>query len=590
MQIKINRNFIWSNIIVDQLAECGIKYACISPGSRSTPITYSISLNKKIRSFVHVDERVSGFFALGLAKKSNSPVMIITTSGTATAELYPAIIEAYQNRVPLIICTADRPSYLRNTGTNQTINQENIYKNHIRFFYDTGLPKLDSTSIKKLKSTVLKAFSISDKTDRGPVHLNLPFEKPLEPDSYTDSIEENILLETLAQEIPIKNNGTNNPLNKKSLSSINSLLKKSVRGLITVGSGNFDQSFLNLLNEFSIRFSLPVFADATSGMRFNGEIFSNLIVNYDSLLRSELFIETYKPKYILHFGRPLTSPRIENIFKNTSLKVFIVNNFGDFSFKQTADKKIMMDEKEFLSEFIAADYKKEQDPLIKAAKDIDELLENIKSKIFFKAEKINEVQVLCDVLDSISPNSNIMIGNSVPVRDLDFLSSSLKKKLIIHQNRGASGIDGIIATSAGISTLSKIPTYLVIGDLSFYYDLNSLLTIKQLQIPLVIILINNSGGSIFKFLPIAKHKKILDRYFLTPTHLEFGKIVEAFGIDYKEIKTTQELIKHLKVSGIRKQPAVFEIKTNSDYSLSLRKKYWKMAESTIDDYLRKYEV
>ena len=225
MQIKINRNFIWSNIIVDQLAECGVKYACISPGSRSTPITYSVSLNKKIKSFVHVDERVSGFFALGLAKKSNSPVMIITTSGTATAELYPAIIEAYQNRVPLIICTADRPSYLRNTGTNQTINQENIYKNHIRFFYDTGLPKLDSTSIKKLKSTVLKAFSISDKTDRGPVHLNLPFEKPLEPDSYTDSIEENILLETLAQEIPIKNNVTNNPLNKKSLSSIRSLLK-----------------------------------------------------------------------------------------------------------------------------------------------------------------------------------------------------------------------------------------------------------------------------------------------------------------------------------------------------------------------------
>lgn len=590
MQIKINRNFIWSNIIVDQLAECGVKYACISPGSRSTPITYSVSLNKKIRSFVHVDERVSGFFALGLAKKSNSPVMIITTSGTATAELYPAIIEAYQNRVPLIICTADRPSYLRNTGTNQTINQENIYKNHIRFFYDTGLPKLDSTSIKKLKSTVLKAFSISDKTDRGPVHLNLPFEKPLEPDSYTDSIEENILLETLAQEIPIKNNGTNNPLNKKSLSSIRSLLKKSVKGLITVGSGNFDQTLLNILNEFSIKFSLPVFADATSGMRFNGEIFSNLIVNYDSLLRSELFIETYKPKYILHFGRPLTSPRIEKIFMNTSLKVFIVNKFGDFSFKQTANKKIMMDEKEFLSEFIAADYKQEQDPLIKAAKDIDELLENIKSKIFFKAEKINEVQVLCDVLDSVSPNSNIMIGNSVPVRDLDFLSSSLKKNLIIHQNRGASGIDGIIATSAGISTLSKTPTYLVIGDLSFYYDLNSLLTIKQLQIPLVIILINNSGGSIFKFLPIAKHKKIMDRYFLTPTHLEFGKIVEAFGIDYKEIKTTQELIKHLKVSGIRKQPAVFEIKTNSDYSLSLRKKYWKMAESTIDDYLRKYEV
>ncbi|KAB2853194.1 MAG: 2-succinyl-5-enolpyruvyl-6-hydroxy-3-cyclohexene-1-carboxylate synthase, partial [Ignavibacterium sp.] len=158
MQIKINRNYIWSNILVDQLAECGVKYACISPGSRSTPLTYSISQNSKIKTFVHVDERSSGFFALGLAKKSNTPVIVITTSGTATAELYPAIIEAYQNRVPLIVCTADRPSYLRNTGANQTINQDNIYKNHIRFFYDTGLPDLTLKSIKKFKGSLIKAF------------------------------------------------------------------------------------------------------------------------------------------------------------------------------------------------------------------------------------------------------------------------------------------------------------------------------------------------------------------------------------------------------------------------------------------------
>src|SRR5690606_24468005 len=143
--------------------------------------------NKKIKSFVHVDERVSGFFALGLAKKSNSPVLIVTTSGTATAELYPAIIEAYQNRVPLIVCTADRPSYLRNSGANQTINQENIYKNHIRFFYDTGLPILKTKNIKIFKNNVIKTFDIANIIDKGPVHVNLPFEKPLEPDSYTES-------------------------------------------------------------------------------------------------------------------------------------------------------------------------------------------------------------------------------------------------------------------------------------------------------------------------------------------------------------------------------------------------------------------
>ncbi|MCK7528225.1 MAG: thiamine pyrophosphate-binding protein [Ignavibacteriales bacterium] len=124
----------------DQLAECGVKYACISPGSRSTPLTYALSQNKKIKSYVIIDERTSGFFALGIAKQTNTPVVVVTTSGTAAAELYPAIIEAYQNRVPLIICTADRPAYLRNSGANQTINQDHLYNNHTRFFYDTGLP------------------------------------------------------------------------------------------------------------------------------------------------------------------------------------------------------------------------------------------------------------------------------------------------------------------------------------------------------------------------------------------------------------------------------------------------------------------
>ncbi|MDY0083528.1 MAG: 2-succinyl-5-enolpyruvyl-6-hydroxy-3-cyclohexene-1-carboxylic-acid synthase, partial [Ignavibacteriaceae bacterium] len=267
MQIKINRNLIWSNILIDQLAECGVKYACISPGSRSTPLTYSISQNTQIKTFVHVDERSSGFFALGLANKSGSPVLIVTTSGTASAELYPAIIEAYQNRIPLIVCTADRPSYLRNTGANQTINQDNIYKNHIRFFYDTGLPDLKVKSIRKFKDIVIKAFDTANRADKGPVHFNLPFEKPLEPDTYTESIEEKILFETLAEENFLQNKNKINPQNKKTINTLISFLQKSDKGLITVGAGNFDHSFFKLVNECSLKFSIPVFADASSGLR-----------------------------------------------------------------------------------------------------------------------------------------------------------------------------------------------------------------------------------------------------------------------------------------------------------------------------------
>lgn len=590
MQIKVNRNFIWSNILVDQLAECGVKYACISPGSRSTPLTYSISQNSRIKTFVHIDERSSGFFALGLAKKSNSPVIILTTSGTATAELYPAIIEAYQNRVPLIVCTADRPSYLRNTGANQTINQDNIYKNHIRFFYDAGLPNLKTKNINKFKEIVVKAFNIANSLDKGPVHFNIPFEKPLEPDSFTDSIEEKILFETLAEENPIKAKNKVIPQNEKAIDTLISFLRKSNRGLITVGAGNFDQNFFKLLNDCSLKFSLPVFADATSGLRFNKNEFPNLITNYDSFLRSDNFFRVFNPKYIIHFGRPLTSPRFEKLTTKKSIKIFIVNKFGDFRFRQAINHIINSDESVLLKKITTEKFNKDTEPLLNEIQNIDLLLEESKNKILFNANKINEVQIISEVLTSISPNSNVMIGNSVPIRDLDLFSSSLKKDICIYQNRGASGIDGIISTASGIASLSKTPTYLIIGDQSFYYDMNTLLTVKKLKIPLLIILINNNGGAIFKSLPIAKHKKVLDKFFLTPTNLDFGKIIQAFGIDYKEIKTKQELINHIKVSNVRKQPAVFEIKTNSDYSLSLRKKFWKTAISTIDNYLREYEV
>ena len=193
MKIKVNRNNLWARIFIDQLAALGVQYACISPGSRSTPLTFTLSKNRKIKSFVHIDERSSAFFALGLAKATGKPVIIVTTSGTAVAELYPAIIEAYQQRVPLIICTADRPSELIGTGANQTINQHNIFKNHIRWFRDLGLPSISETGLYHLQKIAIKAYQISLIEDRGPVHLNFPFRKPLEPFSYTDDVNKSIL-------------------------------------------------------------------------------------------------------------------------------------------------------------------------------------------------------------------------------------------------------------------------------------------------------------------------------------------------------------------------------------------------------------
>ncbi|MEO8232008.1 MAG: 2-succinyl-5-enolpyruvyl-6-hydroxy-3-cyclohexene-1-carboxylic-acid synthase, partial [Ignavibacteriota bacterium] len=586
MLIKINRNYFWTNIFFDQLAECGVKYACISPGSRSTPLTYALSQNKKIKSYVIVDERSSGFFALGIAKKTNSPVIVVTTSGTAAAELYPAIIEAYQNRVPLIICTADRPAYLRNTGANQTINQDHLYNNHVRFFYDTGLPKIELKKIKQLKVIAKNIFDICSAKDIGPVHINFPFEKPLEPNSFIDEIEENILLESLADEYKEQQTTKSFIDHQASIKLISNLLKKQVDGLITVGPGNYSDLFLDSLEKFSVKFSLPVFADATSSFRFKANPLSNLISNYDALLRSEPFIKIFKPKFVLHFGRPLTSPKLEEYFSVLKPKGFTVNKFGDQLDPSRKFKIVKTEEELFLKNFLNTIDDKQNyfSQVLKDLKYLDSQIKMIKPELFSTTKKINETGVLFDIINSIPPNSNLMIGNSIPIRDLDFFASAVNKNINVYQNRGASGIDGVTSTALGICAQSKNPTYLVIGDLSFYYDINSLLIAKQYNLPLITILINNNGGAIFKFLPIAEHKNIFDKYFLTPTNLSFNKLADAFDIDFKELKSQQDILNHIKVSSIRKKSVIFEIKTNSEYSLSLRKKYWKKINKLVENF------
>jgi 2-succinyl-5-enolpyruvyl-6-hydroxy-3-cyclohexene-1-carboxylate synthase len=584
MQIKVNRNYFWSNILIDQLVECGVKYACVSPGSRSTPLTYAVSQNAKLKTYVIVDERSSGFFALGLAKKTKTPVLLITTSGTATAELYPAIIEAYQNRVPLIIATADRPAYLRNSGANQTINQDNLYKNHIRFFYDAGLPKLDVKKIKSFKENIVKAFNISISENIGPIHFNLPFEKPLEPDSFTDVVDESIITNALANKILtkklIKKDFT------KDLEKLSAQLAKNCCGLITVGPGNFSDKFISDLEKFSARFALPIFADASSGLAFNPNRITNLITNFEAILRSDKISIIFSPKINIHFGRTATSHNLDEFLSKVNCKRYIVNRFGDMFDSSKKSSIVKLDEEVFLESFINHEFQFRDKSLVtlNKLKFIDIEVEKIKDHTLLGYEKLNEPAILLKLLEAIPPNSNLMIGNSIPIRDLDFFSSAINKNINVYQNRGASGIDGMTSTALGICTQSRQPTYLVIGDLSYYYDLNSLLIAKQYKIPLIIILINNNGGSIFGFLPIANHKNVFEKYFVTPTNLSFKKLTEAFDIDFKELKNYQDILNHLKVSPVRKTTAVYEIKTNPEYSLSVRKKYWKKVNTFVENF------
>ena len=588
MKIKVNRNILWSKIFIDQLAALGVQDACISPGSRSTPLTYVLSKNRKIKSFINIDERSSAFFALGLAKATGKPVLVVTTSGTAVAELYPAIIEAYQQRTPLIICTADRPPELLRTGANQTINQHNIFRNHIRWFRDLGSPSINETGFHHLQKIAIKSYQISLTEERGPVHLNFPFRKPLEPFSYTDEVSRKIY-----RLIPQKY------VNKKTMRSSNDSeiiritrrlideLIKSDKGVIIAGPMEFDRELNNGIKKLSALLKYPVFADGLSQLRFNNNKKDKTILsNFDSILKSEKFIRRHDPDIILQFGRTPTSSGLESFLEETNANRYIINSYGD-KFDPTRNAKaILAIEPKYFCSYLTSKLKEKKfirhkSGWLKEFIYAEEIIEKIKARIIEKAKFPNEVSIILEIFSRIPSGSNIFIGNSLPVRDLDNFLGNTSKRLIIHFNRGASGIDGVTSTALGI-TARKKPTVLITGDLSFLHDLSALAISAKYSIPLTIILINNNGGGIFESLPIANRVKNFNEFFITPHNLEIASIVRSFGINYQLITTKTKLRLQLKNSLNKKVPSVLEIQTNAARSVELRNKYFSEVKNKLN--------
>jgi len=589
-KVKVNKNFIWAKTFVNQLCEMGVKDVCISPGSRSTPLTLAFAEEKKIKSYIILDERTSAFFALGIAKATKNPVAVVTTSGTATAELYPAIIEAYQSRVPLIICTADRPPHLINSGANQTINQRNIYRNHIRWFKNVSQPGLSIKNIEKLKNTAVKAFEICAKKDAGPVHLNFPFDKPLEPKTFTDEIESENLNSFLS---PYKNTlikNENPKLSKREEKKIDKIvdeIKIFGNGLIVVGPNNYDKNFRKSVKKLSQITGFPIFADGISHIRFKINKSGKFIIdNYDAFLRSENFGKKFQPEIILQFGRAVTSLTLQNYLNESLAKRFLINEFGDWV---DASKKSRLPFKINPTLFCDTVVKRLEDfnhkktnkkwttGFIKA----NELTKEIKLSLLEKVTFPDETKIINEIVAALKTGTQIFTGNSLPVRDFDNFISNTEKDFKVFFNRGASGIDGITSTALGIAS-NKKATILITGDLSFIHDLNALLIAKQNNIPLTVIVINNNGGGIFNLLPVFEKSRRFVKYFTTPQNPDIAAIVKSFGMKYHHVKKMSDLKKNLTAAINEKSFSVIEITTDPVKSKETRTRFWKNTAVQID--------
>lgn len=564
--------------LVDEISALNIQNVVISPGSRSTPISMLVKEHPKLKSYIAVDERGAAFFALGIAKSTRQPTVLICTSGTAASNYLPAISEAKESRIPLIVLTADRPHELRDIGAPQAMNQIGLYGSFVKNFIELALPEASEAMYQYARSSINRLYRSCVTAPMGPVHMNVPLREPLVPnfaieDLFSAGKRKNsahtILTETLAT------------ISKETRNEIIELFQLKRKGLLVCGPYVSDEALKSIIALGSL-LDYPVLCDPLSNGRTINNDDSNVIDTYDTFLRFDEIVDSLESDIIVRFGAMPVSKTFNLYIQKQKDCELIVIDEGDLWRDPTlkATQMISCDDIEFCHAIIDAFQEKTSLELdwLNKWKTINE-----KTKYGLQqAEQFEEffegkiVQVLAK---NLTEESTLFVSNSMPIRDVDTFLHNQSKKLKIACNRGVNGIDGTIATALGMAAAGESVT-LLIGDLSFYHDLNSLVLSKLHHLPLRVILVNNDGGGIFSFLPQSKEEKHFEALFGTPLGLEFEHATALFGGAHTKVHNWFELedVLSKKNDGLH----VIEIQTNRKQNYDLHQKVWSIVKSEYE--------
>ena len=528
-----NRNTLWAEVFVNELAKGGVSTVCVAPGSRSTPLTVAFADNPAIEVFSHLDERSMGFFALGRAKRTGDPVPVLSTSGTATANFHPAVIEANQARVPLLVLTADRPPELRDSGANQTVDQGKLYGSAVRWYHELPEPEAHSGKLRSLRVTAARALAASTGIPAGPVHLNVPFRKPLEPVSVPDDVpagfEREASLGATGRDGPFVHTAQGRPaLDDAGIERVRETLAVE-RGLLVAGpSAALDGAVAAL----AAATGFPLLADPLSGLRFGEHCADTLVCGgYDSYLDVDGWPA---PETVLRVGASPTSKVLRRYLRDgareAGTRQFLVDPAGEWREATfTASDLLVADPNRLardLAERVETSASDEwRERFATAERRYWELIEDAHDERFF------EGTVLGDVLAAAPDPATVFVSNSMPVRDADRFGEPHDGDLTVLGNRGASGIDGILSTGLGAGSATDDPLILVLGDVAYYHDMNGLLALSRCGVDATIVLVNNDGGGIFRMLPIAEFESVFEQ-FETPHGLDFAPTGELYGFEF----------------------------------------------------------
>lgn len=565
---------------VAELAASGVQDVVISPGSRSTPIAMVMAEHPELNIRVHVDERSAAYFALGIAKAKKIPVAILCTSGTAAANYYPAVIEAGISRIPLIVLTADRPHELRDVGAPQAIDQIHLYGQNVKWFVEMALPESREEMVRYARTVCARATATAVKYPAGPVHLNFPLREPLIPDLNDHLFD---LPERTEGFVDIVKGQLSLP--DDTITAIASALASANRGIIVIGPIE-EEGFTDSVIRLASLLNFPVLADPLSQLRSSLEDSDLIIDAYDSFLRSEEAKAALKPDLILRFGAMPVSKATTNFIKeNRQARQIVVDGGGGWRDPLTSATDMVYCNETFLCKALAKHLNPSR---------TNGYLEKWQKVNLHTKDKLSGVRDITELSegklfhllpDMLPTGAALFVGNSMPIRDLDTFFLMNDKGIRVMGNRGANGIDGVISTALGAATVNE-PLYLIVGDLTFFHDLNGLIAAKLYELNITILLINNNGGGIFSFLPQAEQPKHFEMLFGTPLDLDFSHAVKMYGGTFISVDDWDHYEQAFNQSMGQKGLHVIEISTARDRNLTEHRDLWNSVSREIRDLLK----
>ncbi|WHY66076.1 2-succinyl-5-enolpyruvyl-6-hydroxy-3-cyclohexene-1-carboxylic-acid synthase [Neobacillus sp. SuZ13] len=566
--------------IVSELIFTGVTDVVVSPGSRSTPMAMIMAEHPDLNVHIHVDERSAAFFALGIAKSLNKPVAILCTSGTAAANYFPAIVEARYARVPLIVLTADRPHELREVGAPQAIDQIHLYGKHVKWFSEMALPEKSDEIIRYARTICARAVAIAKSAPSGPVHLNFPFREPLVPKLDDELFQ--------LRERPngyVKVHTGDLTMAEEQFKEIAGKLSKTNRGIIVCGN-IVDDIFPEAVTRLAEKLNFPIIADPLSQLRSGQHSLENIIEAYDTFLRNDDAKAFLKPDVILRFGAmPISKALTIFIKENGDVEQYVIDGGGGWRDPASlSTNMIFCNETLFCEKLETYTVEKSSADFLTAWKRVNQLSKDTMISLSDITD-LSEGKLFYQLAEMLPEGAALFVGNSMPIRDLDSFFLSNHKTIKLMANRGANGIDGTVSTALG-AALNTSSMYLVLGDLTFFHDLNGLIAAKLYNININIILINNNGGGIFSFLPQSEHPKNFELLFGTPIGIDFEHAVKMFNGNYIKIEDWDhfgaEMRKSINSTGIN----VYEIVTNRERNRDEHREFWGYVSQEISNFVK----